>query len=240
MDNNRIENCVKNWWINVLHWQAFYKKEEMCNFVTWWISIDFVYHFFALAVIWVILIAGHKLGFLSIATLLMGSVGYQSYQHYTLGLPPNVLSTIPQTGAMWTTMTLDFFWTPYTRSIPFFFGFYIGYLMALKKQLIMKELNTRRALIGWTISVGLLVGQSFSTYWWVTGKANYSRLVSTIFFGFCSFIWAGSICWVIIACQQSYGGILATSRDLSLEEASSWNSRLLTQRRGSKQIKTHS
>lgn len=202
------ENCVKNWWINVLHLQAFYKKEEMCNFVTWWISIDFFYHFFALAVIWVIMLAGHKLGFLSIAGLIIGSVGYQSYRHYTLGLPPNVFSTIPQTGAMWTTMTLDFFWTPYTHSIPFFFGFYIGYLMALKKKLIMKWLNTRRALIGWIVSVFLLVGQSFSTYWWVTGKASYSRLVSTIFFGFCSFIWAGSICWIIIACQHGYGGFV--------------------------------
>lgn len=202
------ENCMKNWWINVLHLQTFYKKDEMCNFVTWWISIDFFYHFFALAIIWVIMRLSHRAGFLSIMTLLIASVGYQSYRHYTLALPPNVLSTIPQTNAMWTTMTLDFYWAPYTHAVPFFFGFYIGYLMALKRKVIIAKLNTRRALIGWSMSVALLVGQSFSTYWWVTGRASYSKLVSTTFFGVCSIIWAGSICWIIIACQHGYGGFV--------------------------------
>lgn len=202
------ENCVKNWWINVLHMQAFYKKEEMCNFVTWWISIDFFYHFFALAVIWVILLGGHKLGFTSMSFLVCSQIIWQSIRHYSLRLPPNVLSTIPQTGAMWTTMTLDFFWTPYTHSVPFFFGFYIGYLMALKQKLIMKNLNTRRALIGWILSVSLLLGQSYSTYWWVTGKAGYSALLSTMYYGACSIIWAGSLCWIIIACHHGYGGFV--------------------------------
>lgn len=202
------ENCVSNWWINVLHLQAFYDKEKMCNFVTWWISIDFFYHFFALAVIWIILLLGHKFGFTSIAMLVVSQVGWQTIRHYQLSLPPNVFSTIPQTGAMWTEMTLNFFWTPYTHAVPFFFGFYLGYLMALKKKLIARCLNPRLATICWLTSAGLLIAQSYSTYWWVTGKADYTRLVSTIFYTVCPIIWAGSLCWIIIACQYGFGGFV--------------------------------
>jgi len=202
------ENCINNWWINVLHLQSFYKKEEMCNFVTWWISIDFFYHFLALVVIWIILFAGHRHGLLSLGSLVGAQILWQSFRHYQLELPPNILSTIPQTGAMWTTMTLGFFWTPYTHSVPFFSGFYIGYLMALKKHLIVRNLSSRRALVAWALSIGLLVGQSYSTYWWVTGKATYSPLVSTLFYGICSIIWSSSLCWIIIACQYGYGGFI--------------------------------
>lgn len=202
------ENCVNNWWINVFHLQAFYKKEEMCNFVTWWISIDFFYHFFALAIIWVIMLLGHRCGFLTITGIVLTGMTWQCINHYNMGLPPNVFSTIPQTGAMWTEMTLKFFWTPWTHVIPFFFGFYLGYLMALKKKLIVKNLNTRRSLIGWILSISLLVGQSYATYWWITGRADYSKLVSTTYYTICAFIWSASLCWIIVACQYGYGGVV--------------------------------
>ena len=202
------ENCIANWWINVLHLQAFYKTDRMCNFVTWWISIDFFYHFFALATIWITILAGHRYGFLSMSSIVLGGLTWQCIRHYEKALPPNVFSTIPQTGAMWTTMTLEFFWTPYTHVVPFFFGFYTGYLMSLKRKLILRELNTRRALIGWSLSLILLSLQGYSTYWWVTGQANYSRSVSTIFYTACAIVWSSSICWIIIACHHGYGGFI--------------------------------
>lgn len=202
------ENCVDNWWVNVLHLQAFYKTEKMCNFVTWWISIDFLYHFFALACIWIILYAGHKLGFLGLVLLVGGQVGWQAIKHYQMILPPNVMSTIPQTGAMWTEMTLSFFWKPYAHSVPFFFGFYIGYLMALKRKLIVRQLDAQRALIGWLLSSVLFVGQSYSTYWWVRGEFDYPRLLSTLFQVVCPIIWAGTLCWTILACQHGFGGFI--------------------------------
>lgn len=202
------ENCVQNWWINALHLQAFYKKDEMCNFVTWWVSIDFFYHFLSLVYIWIIMCIGPHSGFLSMTIFIVYRIIRQCMKHYNLGMPPNVFSTIPQTGAMWTKMTLAFFWTPDTHMVPYFFGFYFGYLMALKRTIILKYLNTRLSLIGWSISITLLTAQSYSTFWWVTGKADYSRLVSTIFYTLCPIIWTSSLCWIIIACHYGYGGFI--------------------------------
>lgn len=202
------ENCQENWWINVLHLQSFYKKEKMCNFVTWWISIDFFYHFLAVLMIWIFVYANHKLGFASTAMLVGGHVAWQATRHYSYGLPPNIFATIPQTGAMWTRMTLDFFWTPHAHAVPFFFGFYVGYIMSMKRKSIMSLLNRRVALIGWTISTLVFVGQSYSTFWWVTGEAGYDRLGSTIFHVTCPILWAACLSWTVLACHHGYGGFV--------------------------------
>lgn len=206
MTGEYSENCVDNWWINTLHLQAFYKTETMCNFVTWWISIDFFYHFFALIIIWAILLAGDKSGFLSVAAIVGGHVTWQTIRHYQQSLPPNVLSTIPQAGPMWTEMVQGFYWQPYSHSVPFFLGFYSGYLMALRKKFLNRWLNPKRALIGWSLTATCFLITSFSPYWWITGKAGYSRLVSTSYHVVCPMIWAVSLCWIIIACHHGYGG----------------------------------
>lgn len=202
------ENCLDNWWINLLHIQAFYKMDRMCNFVTWWISIDFLYHLMAIFIIMAFLKGGHRLGLTSLLITIVLNVAWQVYRHYQLSLPPNILSTIPLTGAMWNTMTLEFFWTPYAHSVPFFLGFYLGYLMALKRNLVLKHLNTRVAMFGWILSISLLILQGYSTYWWVCGAANYTKLVSTVFFTICPIVWASSYCWIILACHHGYGGCI--------------------------------
>lgn len=204
------ENCIRNWWVNVLHLQAFYRQEEMCNFVTWWISIDYFYHFMALAIIWIILLIGHRAGSLSLTMVLLSQVGFEALRHYQLELPPNVLSTIPQSGAMWSEMILGFFWTPYAHAVPFFFGFYSGYLMALRRSSLLKLFNFKRAIWGWTISISCLLSTSMATFPWVTGAIGYTRLISTIFWVLAPIIWSGSICWIIIACHHGYGGIINT------------------------------
>jgi len=202
------ENCSKNWWVNMFHVQAFYRKRRMCNFPTWWISIDSFHHIVALALIWILLLLGHRFGLFATLLLVFGQVAYQAMRHYELELAPNIFSTIPQVGAMWSEMTLDFFWTPYAHAVPYFLGFYIGYLMALKMKLITKFMSPRRALLGWLVVVVSISVQSFSTYWWVIGEASYSRLASTIFYTVCPFVWAGSLGWIIVACHSGYGGFV--------------------------------
>lgn len=200
------ENCSENWWINLLHIQAFYRSNEMCNFVSWWISVDMFYHLFALALILAILNFGHKIGFISCSILVIGYGFTHAIRHYRDQLPPNLLSTIPQTGAMWSKMTLEFFWTPQAHTFPFFLGFYIGYLMVRREKFLNAWLNTKRSIVCWIITTCLLVMVSYGTYFWVVGKWNYPRLVSTIFYIICPIIWATCLSWIIVACHFGFGG----------------------------------
>lgn len=199
------ENCSQNWWVNLFHIQAFYHTNEMCNFVCWWISVDMFYHLFALVIILFILYCGHRVALLSCSILILSNGIIQAMKHYQLGLPPNLLSTIPQTGAMWSKMTLEFFWTPYAHAFPYFLGFYIGYLMAQRHSKLTSWFNINRAIFGWLITSTLLVTLSYSTYFWVIGKWQYTRIGSTIFCLTGPIIWSTCLGWIILACQYGYG-----------------------------------
>lgn len=202
------ENCSQNWWINLFHIQAFYHTNEMCNFVCWWISVDMFYHLFALMIILFILYHGHRVALLSCSILAISNGIIQAIKHYQLGLPPNLLSTIPQTGAMWSKMTLEFFWTPYAHAFPYFLGFYIGYLMAQRNSKLTSWFTINRVIYGWLTATFLLITLSYSTYFWVVGKWQYTRIESTIFHIVGPIIWSTCLGWIILACHYGYGSWL--------------------------------
>lgn len=210
------ENCQDNWWINLFQLQAFVSSERMCIFVTWWISIDFIYHFIAAGIICIFLLRGHSSGFLSTICVIIPPLIYQAVRHYRARFPPNALSTIPVAGPMWADMTMGFIWQPYSHSVPFFFGFYLGYLMAMKTKLITRALNSRRAAVCWLLTGLALIVQGYSTYWWVIGEADYSPFMSTIFHIIAPIIWTLAFCWLTIACHYGYGGFINTFLSMKL------------------------
>lgn len=208
MTGEYSENCSNNWWISLFHIQAFYKPSEMCNFVCWWISVDMFYHLLGLFVILIILKFGHRI-VIKVCLLLAGLSGiYQASRHYKLKLPPNMLSTIPQTGAMWSEMTLNFFWKPEAHLFPFLFGFLLGYSMAQRRSQINKWLSPRRALTGWLLTIGAFVLISYGTYFWVIGKWSYSNELATCYCLITQIVWSIALGWIIIACQFNYGGFI--------------------------------
>lgn len=237
MTGEYSENCSNNWWINLLHIQAFYKSSEMCNFVSWWISVDMFYHLLALILILVAYRYGLKFKqnsktrdrearmqanngnswstmFTCCSLTVIVFSAIQVFKHYSMNLPPNLLSTIPQTGLMWSRMTLEFFFMPYAHAFPFFFGFYLGYLMALHKDqptpasIGRFKITPKRTFAGWCLVIGLLTLVSYSTYFWVIGKLRYTRLISTAFYFACPIIWSLSLSYIILACQYKRGSFV--------------------------------
>lgn len=202
------ENCSQNWWVNFFYIQAFYRTNEMCNFVGWWISVDMFYHLFALAIILLILRLGHRMAPLSCAIMTLAHGAVQAKRHYQLGLPPNLLSTIPQTGAMWSQMTLEFFWTPHAHALPYFFGFYLGYLMARDSSKLAAWFSAKRARLGWSLALVSLALQSYSTYFWVIGRWRYTPLQSTVFHLISAAVWSLCLAWIIVACHFGHGGLI--------------------------------
>lgn len=216
MTGEYSENCAQNWWVNLLHIEAFYRPSQMCNFVCWWVSVDMLFHLFALGVILASLRWGLGQVWRICALLTLLHLGYQAERHFTLALPPNLLSTIPQTGAMWTQMTLGFFWTPQAHALPFFFGLYLGYLMAQRGRALARwfaecsPFGERRRLIGWSLTSLALALQSYSTHFWVTGQWRYTRLEASLFQLLAPAVWSASLGWIILACHYGAGGPLNT------------------------------
>jgi peptidoglycan/LPS O-acetylase OafA/YrhL len=208
MTGEYSEDCSNNWWINLLHIQAFYKPGEMCNFVCWWISIDMLYHTLAVAIILVVLRLGPRFVVLVCSALALINGLVQASRHYQMGLPPNLLSTIPQTGAMWAQMTLNYFWTPSAHLFPFVFGFQLGFLLARHKQAISSWFTKKRALAGWLVSMTLFACVSFGTHFWVIGRWRYTSEISTIWALGAQIVWSICVAWTIVACQFGFGGFI--------------------------------
>lgn len=210
------ENCAENWWINLLHLQTFYKPERMCNPMSWLVSVDFIYYTIALILIRIILYQGHRWGILAKLYIINTLVAWQAVEHYKSSFPStNFISIVPQLGTLWTKFTLGFVWKLYSHSIPFFLGFYLGYLMAVERKTIMLQLNSRRAIIGWFLTFVLITWQTSASYWLVTGKVILAPVISTIHNIFGPLIWSLALSWIIVACHHGYGGVL--NQFLSLE-----------------------
>lgn len=89
------DKCRRNWWVNALYLQAFIKQDQICNLVTWWLSIEMFYHLVSIVVI-VALLNSTRKG-IAAAFAIGGSLTAVScYLHYVNHYPPNMLPTLLQ------------------------------------------------------------------------------------------------------------------------------------------------
>lgn len=89
------ENCKRNWWVNALYLQAFVKQDQICNLVTWWLSIEMFYHFVSIIVIIALLHSSRK-GIITALGIGGAMTGVSCYLHYINHYPPNMLPTLLQ------------------------------------------------------------------------------------------------------------------------------------------------
>lgn len=204
MSAETSENCQNHWWVNLLHLQIFYKPEEMCNFVSWWISADMLFQVTGLFIFILILVNKH-LALCASISIVASYIIYGFYRHFTMNFPPNLMATIPQVNEMWTDMIINFFWKPYCHSYPFILGFWLGYKLASGQ---LKKISPKQVRLGWCLAVVGLASCSYCTYPWVIDLIGYTRLVSSAYFFTSAIIWTSCFAWIICACHLGYGGWL--------------------------------
>lgn len=223
MTNDAAKYCEENWWINILHLQSFYKTDQMCNLVSWWISVDILYYIIALVLISLILNQRVKLAF--VFTIVF--VGYctiqAAYLHYTGGYTPNNLGTVPQVGEVWTDFVVKYVWSPFPHAFPFFLGLWAGYVLALKKwQHFVVEYHR----VGWFITTASMLLVNLSSHIWMSGAVQLAadvatgapgtpQLVSTAYNIICTIVWALGFTWIIVACH--YGCAPNLDKFLSID-----------------------
>lgn len=214
--------CEKNWWINLLHLQSFYKSDQMCNLVSWWISVDMLYY--VLALILVLLILKRQTRIASMLTFVI--VGYctlqTAYQHYTGGYTPNNLGTVPQVAEVWSSFVVKFVWSPFPHAFPFYLGLWIGYMLANKK---WQRFVVDHHRIGWITATIALLAINMSSHIWMSGAVELSgssaagtsgmhQSISTTYNIACTILWALGFAWIIVSCH--YGCAPNLDRLLSI------------------------
>lgn len=197
--NQASKYCEKNWWINLLHLQSFYRKDEMCNLVGWWISVDMFLYILALAIIYMILTNRKKLALLITTIIVTVSLVISSTKHFNGKFTPNNLANVPQVAEVWTKFVIDFFWSPFPHAFPFFLGLWTGFILANN---MWSNLIVKWSKFGWTLATISLIIVNLSSHIWISGKVKPdNQYISTAYNTLCPIIWALAYAWFIMACH---------------------------------------
>lgn len=213
MTHYSAKYCEKNWWVNLLHLQAFYREDEICNLVGWWISVDMFFYVLALGLIYLILNNQRSRALLLTLALCLTFMCIASYRHFKNGYTPSNLGTVPQVAEVWTGYVVNLFWSPYAHVVPFYLGLWCGFILAKNKFKTFVEQNSK---LGWFLSIACMSLVNLSTHVWMSGYAEpNNQYISTSYNTICATLWAFSFAWLVIACHYQRSSTL--NRVLSLD-----------------------
>lgn len=197
--NHAAKYCEKNWWINLLHLQAFYREDEMCNLVSWWISVDMFYYILALGIVYMILNNFKKTALISTILLVIICSTVTVFKHFHGNFTPNNLANVPQVAEVWTKFVVEFFWSPYPHAYPYFLGLWTGYILANN---MWSSFIIRWSKLGWIVTTVSLITVSLSSHIWISGKVEPdNQYISTAYNSICPIVWSSALAYFIMACH---------------------------------------
>lgn len=197
--NHAAKYCEKNWWINLLHLQAFYREDEMCNLVSWWISVDMFFYILAIGIVYMILSDHKETALISTILIVITCLVVTAFKHFNGHFTPNNLANVPQVAEVWTKFVIEFFWSPFPHAYPFFLGFWTGYILANN---MCSRFIIRWSNFGWIITTMSLVIVNLSSHIWISGKVKLdNQYISTAYNSICPVVWASAFAWFIMACH---------------------------------------
>lgn len=221
------QNCQQNFWVNLLHIQAFYKSDQMCNLVTWWVSVDMFFHLFALIIIYLIVsesLLSAKLFSLS-SVILLTSFAFAT--HYANNFPPNMFAVMPQVAEMWSDYVVRYFWSPLPHVYPFFVGLWLGHCLAnnsFKNNIIVTKYSALSSNVaGITMLLILMAPLAYSSGW--LSVTSLPQILSTTYNLASAILWTNCLSILIVTChnnQHSELNKFLSSRNFSIIAKSSY------------------
>ncbi|KAM4527682.1 O-acyltransferase like protein [Odontesthes bonariensis] len=199
-------DCKTYWWANVLLISNLLPVHEICIPWTWYLSLDFqcytttplLIYFYRLNRSMFAVVAGGLLLMTTVASAVITAL---------LQLPVFQPSTMTSENYV-----LYYYVKPYTRYGPFLIGILTGiYLTTKKNQLLQRK---RHAAIGWFCCLSLmavLVGLAYV----LRETPAYPSLPHALYQGLHRPLWALAVSWIILACEEGYGGFIKKFLSLS-------------------------
>lgn len=196
-------NCMKNYWLNLLYLQSYINRKEICLIPSWWLSIEMTFHLISLFIIY-LLTKNPKLGMLANTAVIAIMTLIGSVYHYTQGFAIQYLPSIPQKYEIETEQTQYFFHMPYPHAPSFFIGLALGYVLAKRT---VRRIQSHQLYLGWISFAAILAICLFGSYYWNLG-ASYTQLEATVYYNLCQVLWPLAISWLILTCSLGQGGIV--------------------------------
>ncbi|XP_076053964.1 nose resistant to fluoxetine protein 6-like [Oratosquilla oratoria] len=205
------EMCRKYWWKDVLYVNNFLSYDESnvisdCIQPTWYTSADT--QLFLVAPLLILPLHFRPSigrGFLYLVTL--ASVLTPAIVTVVYDLTPTSLIFL---GANESNHYMRYVYVvPWCRAGPWIVGIWTGYIL-FKQNKNRILLETWQVVTGWTVAVFVALAVLFGMYSYDDALHPMQYDVMTQFFygGFHRTAWALALAWVVIACQNGYGGLV--------------------------------
>ncbi|XP_073333655.1 O-acyltransferase like protein [Pagrus major] len=192
-------DCKTYWWANLLLISNLLPVHEICIPWTWYLSLDFqcyattplLVYFYRLNRSVFTVVAGGLLLMTTVSSVVITAL---------LQLPVFQPSTLTSENYV-----LYYYVKPYTRYGPFLIGILTGIYLTTKKDQLLKK--KWQAALGWfcCLSVmAVLVGLAYI----LRETPAYTSVPHALYQGLHRPLWALAVTWIILACEEGYGGFI--------------------------------
>ncbi|XP_053334011.1 O-acyltransferase like protein [Clarias gariepinus] len=193
---DQILNCKEFWWSNLLLVNNLITIKHTCAPWTWYLSVDF--QFYATTPFLIFLYRLNKRVLVGVAfTMLVMSCVSSALVTEFLHLPVHQPTTLEYESYF------EYYYNkPYTRYGPYLLGVLAGIYTVTKKEDLIKQ--RWQAASGWFVSLSIMAVIVGSAYL-LRGQGSPGH---TVYQGLHRSLWALAVAWVILACEQGYGGFV--------------------------------
>ncbi|XP_057674837.1 O-acyltransferase like protein [Corythoichthys intestinalis] len=204
---DNLMDCKTYWWANLLLISNLLPVHEICVPWTWYLSLDF--QCYATTPLLVYLYRLNRSIFAAVAGgLLLMTTFAASLVTGLLQLPVFQPSTLTSENYV-----LYYYVKPHTRYGPFLIGILTGIYLTTKKGQLLK--HKWQAVLGWLCCLSILavlIGVAYA----LRGIPVQPSVTHALYQGLHRPIWALMVTWIILACEEGYGGFINSFLSLSM------------------------
>ncbi|XP_045923316.1 O-acyltransferase like protein-like isoform X1 [Micropterus dolomieu] len=200
-------DCKTYWWANLLLISNVLPSNKICIPWTWYLSLDFQCYATTPLLVYFYRLNRGVFAVISGGLLLMTTVT-SAVITALLQLPVVHPSTL-----QFENYVLYYYKKPYTRYGPFLIGVLTGIYLATKKNQLLKQ--KWQAILGWFCCLSLmavLVGLAYI----LRETPAYPSVPHALYQGLHRQLWALAVTWIILACEEGYGGFIKSLLSLGV------------------------
>ncbi|XP_036384081.1 O-acyltransferase like protein [Megalops cyprinoides] len=199
MAADEIANCRKYWWSNVLLINNLLTVTDICVPWSWYLSVDF--QFYATTPLIIYFYRLNKFALFAVAAILLViPIVASGLITAWLQIP------VHQPTTMESEAFYEYYYNkPWTRYGPYLIGVLAGIYMKTKKGHIVK--HQWQAALGWISSMIVMALVVWLAY---VLRAIPDELSAphAVYQGLHRTLWALAVSWIILACEEGYGGFI--------------------------------
>ncbi|MFT7815413.1 nose resistant to fluoxetine protein 6-like [Arapaima gigas] len=203
---DQILSCKKYWWTNLLLINNLLTITDICAPWTWYLSIDLQFYITTPLLLLIYRLNKHVL--LAVATFfLLISCLTSALLTAFLRMP------VHQPKMLTSEAYFQYYYNkPYTRYGPYLVGILAGIIMKTRRN---RLLNYKwQAAVGWVTSLSVMLLVAGLPYVLQFAPTQLS-VAHAVYQGLHRILWAMAVAWIIVACEEGYGGLI--NRILSLK-----------------------